>query len=551
MTCFPSVPFYNVWSKFGLLNAQCPSDGYSIQLTYNQAYPITGYSMGGYNIYYSTERENVFSEGPKYANVQSPFNEAWIGNLIPGDTLFFASRAFQYESTWYDPKLLPDAESARPNQSSVIDGYLKYYPETFLTSDISSSQLVIGLADIELFPAYGIIQIGYELVRYGSIDLFDGNVIVSERGFLGTVPTEHTVAGWDGYGDRSPIITFWKGLEEQNGLVFQEEVKFGYPNNSFTLIDGYRVGDNLLTLDRDAVEPEREDFKAYCFSGYHRNSADQIINGECSDSYILKFECCAPGTNGEDDIVTTSNIPITTLIDQNLEMLLENTGEPVILLQRITSGIRCSCYEPNNENGDMRCNFCYGTTWVKGYTQHFYERRSDGRMLARFGPADEEIKLEEAGLESSVQFSVWTLTAPQINERDIIVRFDDKDQQEFRYVVKTVTRNKLFYGQSGKQSFTVQRLRKTDPAYQVRTFDDTAMFPININTNIGILRGPNNEPLPHTHVLRVSEHTILLSDVDQETGNTLNHTHTVNPRSILVGVGSTESSLGHVHTFNV
>ncbi len=137
----------------------------------------------------------------------------------------------------------------------------------------------------------------------------------------------------------------------------------------------------------------------------------------------------------------------------------------------------------------------------------------------------------------------------KLNDRDFIIRFDDKGQEEFRYVIKSVTRNRLFYGQSGQQKFAAQRVRKTDPIYQVRSLRDDYMYPIDATTNVGTLRGPNNSPIPHVHTIRITENDIVLTDVDLTTGETLGHTHQINPNSLSAGIGETEESLGHFHKF--
>lgn len=42
----------------------------------------------------------------------------------------------------------------------------------------------------------------------------------------------------------------------------------------------------------------------------------------------------------------------------------------------------------------------------------------------RFAPADEDLKMTEAGLESEVNGEIWTLTVPTIKDRDVLVRYD-------------------------------------------------------------------------------------------------------------------------------
>lgn len=140
---------------------------------------------------------------------------------------------------------------------------------------------------------------------------------------------------------------------------------------------------------------------------------------------------------------------------------------------------------------------CYGTKFVFGYEQWFNPRRSDGRILVRVGPTDEQLKMQDAGLESEFPLTLWTLNEPTIKTRDILILFDQDDNEEFRYEVSTVTRNNTIVGLTGGQLFRVARIRKTDPAYQIRAFRNTATMPTTLNTTIGFVPGI----APHTHVI--------------------------------------------------
>ena len=78
------------------------------------------------------------------------------------------------------------------------------------------------------FPSYGVVQIGAELIKYSSLTV--DSLVVNERGFLGTIPTEHAVDGYDGTLTRDPFVKFFKGMEEQNLTIISDENKFDYPN---------------------------------------------------------------------------------------------------------------------------------------------------------------------------------------------------------------------------------------------------------------------------------------------------------------------------------
>jgi intein/homing endonuclease len=184
---------------------------------------------------------------------------------------------------------------------------------------------------------------------------------------------------------------------------------------------------------------------------------------------------------------------------------------------------------------------CTGTGFVVGYEQYFNPRRSDGRILVRFEPAPDDLKLDVAGLESELIVPCWTLVAPTVKDRDVLRRYNQDGSREFAYEILHVTRNKLFYGFDGVQKFTAQRIRKTDPVYQVSTIDSTANIPETVTTSIGLMRGANNAVTPHTHEIKINENVIILSQINQTTSVSAGHSHTVKEGVVL-------SSFGHIHT---
>ena len=179
---------------------------------------------------------------------------------------------------------------------------------------------------------------------------------------------------------------------------------------------------------------------------------------------------------------------------------------------------------------------CYGTKFVFGYEQYFNPRISSGRIRVRTSPTVENLKMREAGLESEYPLNLWTLTVPTIKTRDIIVLFDQDDNEEFRYEVSDVTRNNTILGLDGGQHFTVFRIRKFDPAYQIRIFRNTADFPSNLSTSIGFVPGIP----PHTHNVRINEKIMSVSQINQTTDISQGHDH-----PIIDGV--VMEALGHSH----
>jgi hypothetical protein len=226
--------------------------------------------------------------------------------------------------------------------------------------------------------------------------------------------------------------------------------------------------------------------------------------------------------------------------DQNMarqEVLLSTTGEPVCLIKRRWTGITCKCLLPYNEYPEARCNYCMGSGFVVGWDQFFDPRRSDGRIMVRFDPTVDDLMATDSGLESTMQPNCWGLPVPSLKDRDIIIRFDEDNNEEFRYEILNVTRNKLLLNQTGAQHFVAQRIRKTDVLYQIKTFDNTSFFPSSIQTSISSSIGIP----PHNHEVRISEQITSISQINQITGVAAGHSHVVQSGIVL------SQDLGHDH----
>ena len=104
-----------------------------------------------------------------------------------------------------------------------------------------------------------------------------------------------------------------------------------------------------------------------------------------------------------------------------------------------------------------------------------YENTS-GMFLMRAAPWQDDLELvQDQGLRQPDEITMWTLSVPYVKDRDIVIRFTQDGLEEFRYVVLYVTRNKLFFNQTGRQDVRMRRLDKTDIAYQYNT-NDAGLF---------------------------------------------------------------------------
>jgi len=631
-------------------------DGYTINVKWFQA-GHDGYANKiAYNIYYSTVKEDVFDEGPKYVSIDGSLEANVIG-LIPGQEYFFAVRPVEYNPSLFNLTLLP-----------IAYDNLRFYPHSMLRSDITATTLTIPLLDVTGFPSTGVIRVGVELIQYLSVDSLNNNLIVSGgtagtpahlvdqgggnfytalpgnigqgtinglaivpnapalteswdikcifvqrdtfgnpvpgsakfiavgslsgsirdgygnpiiwmadnntvsngilsfsvsetspafqqgdaflvlvqgataglpggRGYNGSTATLHTVGGYDGDGYWSPIIPLTTtGEDTRWDRIFTCQSRFEYPSYQFTKADGYhQVPVDYLSTDLSGADAANVGFPAYDYAGYHRTDPVQLLTGVCVGSYIGGEMGCI------DKYGNYQILRGMSLQDQNLqrqEVLLSVTGRTACLLRRVQTGITCACYLPSSENPDDRCPLCYGTKFVFGYEQWYDPRRSDGRILVRPGPTPESLKRTEDGLESEFQLDLWTMAVPTIKMRDVLVLFDQNNNEEFRYEVGDVIRNETIVDLQGGQHLKVFRVRKTDPIYQIRVFRDTSDFPSKLNTGIGM--APPGIP-PHTHEIVINEKIMSVSQINQTTSVVQGHNHPIVNGQVM-------EVLGHTHT---
>jgi len=650
------MPFYPTPVRSGTYNVASLGDGYTISVSWHQAFPTVLTNKIAYNIYYSTVKKSVFAEGAKYVSIDNSL-VANIIDLIPGQEYFFCVRPIEYNLVDHDLTNLP-----------IAYDNLRVYPQSLLRANISNSNLIIPLLDISDFPLSGVVRIGAEAVQYSSIDSINNNLIVPSgsagtagqlinqggsnyftpfigntgagtissltavpasgaltenwnilcnfvqrnnlnapitgtakfiaigsisglildgyanpivwtangtivsngiisfaindgspvfvegdgflvkmqgagigvpngRGYNNSVARSHTIAGFDGYFLYNPIVSLYiPGDDSSWDQIFACQNRFEYPNYQYTATDGYhQVVKDLLHMDLSEADASNVNFPMYDFSGYHRTDPVQLLNGTCVGSYIGGEMGC---------IDKYGNVQILrgfSLQDQNTQrqdVLLSITGRDAILIKMVHTGITCSCYLPSSEYQDDRCPKCYGTKFVFGYEQYFNQRSSNGRIRVRPGPTVENIKQTEAGLESEFPVDLWTLSVPTIHTRDIIVLFDqDGVNEEFRYEVSDVTRNNTIVGLQGGQHMKALRIRKFDPAYQIRIFRDSSSFPSKLNTSISFVPGIP----PHVHTIIISEKITSIYQINQTTNVVQGHSHPVINGEII-------ESIGHSHT---
>lgn len=527
MTCQQIKPVYVPHSNFGIKTANPQNDGYSIGIDWNRAFPVIYGHKIGYNIYYSTLMDHVFDEGVKFVSITDD-TAAIIAGLTPGDTYYFAVRAFEYDEALYNPAYLPNYEG------------LKMYPEGLLLESITAEDTIIKIGDVDQFPPTGVVQIGTELIYYASRDFVNSSIIASFRGYLNTTARIHTPDGYDGVNITDGLVRFWGGFEENNELTIEATNIFKYPNFSYTNSDGYKMIEKSdLITDLSASDESQKDFKRYDYAGWHRTDPGALLRGECIGTYYGGEQFCADGYGVGFQV---RGVPFNEENARRQEMLLEamGTGEVCVLLRRMWTGVVCRCHDPISEQPKLRCGDCYGVGFVGGYQQIFNERRSDRRILVRFGPTEEDLRQDEDGLESVLIPDCWTLVYPSLRDRDVLIRFNEDGTEEFRYEILSVTRNKLLNSLSGGQKFKAQRLRRTSPVYTWRSVYDLSKVPSEITTSIGYLAGTGGVGIPHVHTVKINENVTSVSQINQTTSISQGHSH-----QIVNGV--VQSALGHTH----
>ncbi|MCZ2224561.1 MAG: hypothetical protein LC122_13130 [Chitinophagales bacterium] len=355
------MPYYLIKTKFGLDYVGSEGDGTNIKLKWYEAFPTTQTNSIAYNIYYSTTEDGVFFEPPKYVSVDNIFQKTFL-DFVPGQLYYFAIRPIEYNSLIYDYNLLVDAGNG-----------LKAYQQTFLKNNITADDLVIPVDDVTGFPSFGTLKIGYELIEYSSVDTLTNTFNVSLRGARNTIAKMHNTDGYDGSLKLDPTVMYYLADDDSKfDKVMICQSRFEYPKFSFTQADGYKqVTKDLLYTDLSISDEQNIDFPSYSYVGWHRTDPSKLIAGECIGSYIGGYQFCADGYANVGTMIR--NISMQDANNQRQEMLLEQTGEPVVLLRKQTTGIVCTCYQPSSEYHDDRCPYCFGEGTIIRTSEGFEE----------------------------------------------------------------------------------------------------------------------------------------------------------------------------------
>ena len=547
--CLVGKPFF-VSNNAGLQAALDQGTGTEAKLEWNEASPYDENDYVVYNVYLASRRVDVF-EGA-FPRFLVTAQEAVIGGIPPGSKRYFGLRASE---------VVPAVSSLSGLRQVGSDMFA--YPGTTLDGYLPSDEdTTISVSSVDWFPEYGVLEIGTELVRYLSLQQFPPAFLTDAtgRGYLGTVAEAHASGS---------AVRLWRGNEDGNTIIAETVPTFQKPNYALTYVlgdgygpDGYRDGydgyDNVsgdgyyfprqvkhddITTDGSNNDAQTN-FPRFDYCGTYRRLAPvDFWQGQCVGSYFGGAQL----QNGQ--LVRSNDVLMQTL--QREELMLETTGEPFVLLRRLWTGIRCSCFMMRREHPDERCPECFGVGFVGGYEQFINPRRPDGRILVRVDPASENLLIEDkGGLTPDYKPSNWTMAFPALKDRDVLVRFNaglsdlsvgsgGNNYEEFRYEVLDVTRVRGFFAQSGVQKFNMQRFHKTDIVYQCVVTRDFSPYVDTLVTGVAAASGIQ----PHTHSVCVP-HGSNLAQFNGTTSINIGserHSHVIRNGRVLV-------VLGHSHT---
>jgi len=437
-------------NRLGLMKVDDLGNGSGIFLGWEEARPANYLHAVHYNVYYSDARLTVFEEGPK-ATTAEKYSTIYLND--PGNVYYFAVRACEF-SAEFDI-----------SEMSQVGVHLYSYPDaTALTDDLAFASVDgydVLVEDVTGFPDVGELLIGREILYYAGIDRANNRFIVPDdgRGYETTSIDQHR---------EGAVVSFWTGVEDGNTVIRQGIATWfkQTPRNVDAVgelnvgVDGYRtISEDLVTTDLSSNDENNQDsFPSFDFTGYHRPSPQSTFSGDCVGSYAGGEFNGARGL-----FLNERNLA-------RLDMLLQISGEPIILLRRIWHGEKCSCYGLRREHQRTRCEKCYGTGFNGGYDRFINtrpisetSRNTEGCILIRVHPFVDDLKIEQSqGLIQPSELTAWTISVPQIKDRDIIVRFDGDGVEEFRYECLDVTRSKILMNSVGRQEFRMRRLDKTD-----------------------------------------------------------------------------------------
>jgi len=435
----------------GITLVEDVGNGMGVNIAWEEARPANFEQQIHYNIYYATTRFDVLS-APKAVTT----SRVGTINIPPGNVYYFAVKAAEFDTDWDITEL-----------TQISENVYQYPTSRTLLNDLPATQdgYYIYVDDVTGYPSNGELLIDQEIIRYGALDTVNDAFVVDgyNRAITLTQVATHEVGAdvelWHGVEDGNTVIRM--GTAAWHQVVPRNVDEIGETNVDE---DGYRAANtDNITTDLSSSDTNTSDFPNYDYKGYHRPSLQSTFTGDCVNSYVGgEFD------GGRGFFFQDRNLA-------RLDAQLQVTGENILLFRRKWSGKRCKCIGLRREHQRTRCGTCFGTGFSGGYDRFVNTRaisesfvNTQGYIKARIYPYVDDLKLESGqGLTSPVELSAWTIVYPTIKDRDVIIRYNEDGTEEFRYECLNVTRNRLLFGESGKQEFKVFRMDKTDILYMI------------------------------------------------------------------------------------
>ena len=382
-------------------------------------------------IYQDESRLEIFDSSPKYL-ATSEIEEAIVEGYTPGLTMSFAARALETFR----------GSMSTDGMEEVTDGLYAIPDSVEISDTILTESMIIDVSSTDGFPESGNILVNSsEVIKY--IGKTDTSFLVPTggRGLNGTSPSIYL---------EGDSVELFVACQDSNTVIIMATPH--YQDGS----ESGREVDNVGLVVTDYTDNDQKFFQGYDFCGYHRAMPQRIFQG---------VDDCGSYLGGEFNGQRGMN-----LFDRMLnreEVLLDQSGEPVVLLKRIWDGETCSCSTSRRNHPKVKsCKVCFGTSYRGGFEQYNNRRREDTRLMVMFGDTTEDLKLgAHQHLEQVYEPQCWTLPTPAIKDRDLIVRFDFNDDIEYIYEVLDTTKDKLFYRHFTRQKLRLKRLDKTDIVY--------------------------------------------------------------------------------------
>lgn len=438
--------------------------GSVVKVHWKPATTPTGLSNTYYNIYWNTTLDELFDAPKAITDALSTS----ITGLHGGDGYYFATRATYYPEN----QQLAQLTSPSPDYYEYPSSRMVSHTDGYFNSD---EMILTVLLNTNGYPNSGYLKIGHEVISYTSKT--STTFVIAQRdvfslGNLETHANGTIVEFFRGFEDFNQSFHFavptWDAGSTAPWLLPDPNDPDGYASMQDS--DGYRAWlvDNLHE-DHSGFETDKIDFTAQDeLCGTYKANTSTLVN-------LYTGNKCGTYFGGREDGFGGG----VRLTDANLrreEMLLAQTGEPFMLLRAKVTGQQCPRYSIRGEHSTERCSMCYGTKILGGYDRYIYQRQyrpnitnPNGLIAMRVQPYKNDLPLiQYRGLSQTDEVTIWAPSIPTIKKRDILIRYlpvnpGEIPVEEFRYEVLSVERNRILFGDDGKQTISVRKLDKTHP----------------------------------------------------------------------------------------